>query len=76
DITAHVNFTAIRLAGEEEGLTTVEETLQAEWLRALGIADWGAGTEVWPEESALDDLGALIDPERLGRLRVLIQQRL
>ncbi|NLC58680.1 MAG: SAM-dependent methyltransferase [Armatimonadetes bacterium] len=71
DITAHVDFTALERAGEAEGLRTRCYTTQQEWLRSLGIADYLAGA---PPETR-DDLLALVDPERLGRLKVLLQQR-
>ena len=39
DLTAHVDFTALREAGEAEGLETIALTRQARWLAALGIFD-------------------------------------
>ncbi|MBI3946413.1 MAG: SAM-dependent methyltransferase [Armatimonadetes bacterium] len=75
DITAHVDFTAVRAAGEAAGLTTRAVTTQDEWLRSLGIDDWLSGRERWPDGQPRrpDDLLALIRPSGLGRLRVLIQ---
>src|SRR5262249_26215601 len=37
DLTAHVDFTALRRAGESEGLRTVAFTRLARWLLACGI---------------------------------------
>lgn len=77
DMTAHVDFTALRQAGEEAGLDTREECSQEQWLRDLGIGDWAASRERWPEGQPLsrEALAALVDPEALGRLRVLVQCR-
>lgn len=72
DITAHVDFTALRQAGEATGLAAGELVSQREWLTALGIGDW------MPREARRPDpvLAALVDPNGLGRLKVLTQTRL
>ncbi|MDX1644620.1 MAG: SAM-dependent methyltransferase [Thermoanaerobaculia bacterium] len=77
DLTAHVDFTALREAGEAEGLETFAFSRQALWLAALGIfedlAPEGAGAAdlVRRQEAAL-----LLDPEGMGEeIRVLVQGR-
>lgn len=77
DLTAHVDFTALREAGEAEGLETVAFTRQALWLAALGIFE-----ELSPEGERAADLSRrqeaamLLDPEGMGEeIRVLVQGR-
>jgi SAM-dependent MidA family methyltransferase len=72
DLTAHVDFTAVREAGEREGLTTVAFTRQALWLTACGLFEdlQGAGPE------ARQEAMALLDGEGMGEdIRVLVQAR-
>jgi SAM-dependent MidA family methyltransferase len=72
DLTAHVDLTALRRAGEEAGLTTVALTRQALWLASCGLfADLAeAGPEA--RQSAM----ALLDGEGMGEeIRVLVQAR-
>ena len=72
DLTAHVDFTALRQAGEKEGLTTVAFTRQALWLTACGLFEdlQGAGPE------ARQEAMALLDGEGMGEdIRVLVQAR-
>jgi SAM-dependent MidA family methyltransferase len=72
DLTAHVDFTALRQAGEKEGLTTVAFTRQALWLTACGLFEdlEGAGPE------ARQEAMALLDGEGMGEdIRVLVQAR-
>jgi SAM-dependent MidA family methyltransferase len=72
DLTAHVDLTALRRAGEESGLTTVALTRQALWLASCGLfADLAeAGPEA--RQSAM----ALLDGEGMGEeIRVLVQAR-
>jgi SAM-dependent MidA family methyltransferase len=70
DITAHVNFTAIRRAGEESGLRTEALVTQSKFL-----------TEIVPKVSAwapnqVRQIQTLTHPEHLGRpFKVLIQSR-
>jgi SAM-dependent MidA family methyltransferase len=76
DLTAHVNFTAIRDAGEEEGLRTEEFVTQARFLtriveRELREAD----SAKWPSEK-VRQFQTLTHPEHLGRaFHVLVQGR-
>jgi SAM-dependent MidA family methyltransferase len=79
DMTASVDFTTLRRAGEEAGLTTLGDTDQGAFLVRMGIGDGVASVaRERPEEIAeyfarrnvvLD----LIDPASLGRVRVLSQ---
>jgi len=72
DLTAHVDFTALRQAGEAAGLTTVAFTRQALWLTACGVFEdlQGAGPE------ARQEAMALLDGEGMGEdIRVLVQAR-
>jgi SAM-dependent MidA family methyltransferase len=72
DLTASVDFTSLRKAGEEVGLETIGLFRLAEWLGALGIFDdlQVAGVETRHEAMAL------LDPQGLGHdLRVLVQAR-
>lgn len=46
DITAHVNFTGIALAGQDAGLTVLGYTSQANFLLNCGIADLLAGASL------------------------------
>ena len=72
DLTAHVDFTALRQAGEKEGLTTVAFPRQALWLTACGLFEdlQDAGPE------ARQEAMALLDGEGMGEdIRVLVQAR-
>lgn len=72
DLTAHVDFTALREAGEAAGLRTVAFTRQALWLTACGLFEdlQDAGPE------ARQEAMALLDGEGMGEdIRVLVQAR-
>jgi SAM-dependent MidA family methyltransferase len=72
DLTAHVDFTALRRAGEAAGLTTFAFTRQALWLAACGLF------EDLQEASAETRLAAmaLLNGEGMGEdIRVLVQAR-
>lgn len=72
DLTAHVDFTALRQAGEEEGLETVAFTRQARWLLACGLFDQIQVTDQAGRVEAMD----LLNPEGMGEeIRVLVQSR-
>ena len=81
DMTAHVDFTSIKRAGEEHGLAVAGFTTQSRFLANLGIG--GAIEEVAKESpGALEEYYArrravteLIDPAGLGRIRVLAQRK-
>lgn len=79
DMTSHVDFTTLRRAGEEAGLTTVGLTSQAEFLTNVGITEALA-----PPEGEIDleerlarrrAVSELIDPAGLGRVKVLAQAK-
>ncbi|MEX2247534.1 MAG: SAM-dependent methyltransferase [Dehalococcoidia bacterium] len=77
DMTASVDFTTLRRAGERAGLRTLGSTDQAQFLVRLGI---GAGLTATAERNQMEEYFArrdvvmrLIDPAGLGRIRVLLQ---
>jgi SAM-dependent MidA family methyltransferase len=79
DLTAHVDFTSIRRAGEESGLTTLGLVTQSEFLANLGITEALASP---PDSTNLEEYAArrravteLLDPGGLGRIRVLVQAK-
>ncbi len=72
DLTAHVDWTALREAGEAAGLTTVTLTRQAPWLAACGLFDDLAAADLATRVAAM----ALLDGEGMGEvIRVLVQAR-
>ncbi len=72
DLTAHVDFTTVREAGEEAGLETLAWTRQTRWLLACGLFDDLAGASA----SQRAEARALLDPAGMGdALRVLVQAR-
>jgi SAM-dependent MidA family methyltransferase len=81
DLTAHVNFTALRLWGERRGLKTLGLVSQTAFLLALGqrneFADlYDEGMDETGRVRARLQLKTLIFPEGMGeRFRVLIQQK-
>jgi SAM-dependent MidA family methyltransferase len=78
DMTSHVDFTSLVRAGQEHGLELLGLTSQSRFLASLGI---GAGLERQSEGGpSLEEHYArrravteLIDPARLGRIKVLVQ---
>lgn len=77
DLTAHVNFTAVRQAGEAEGLRTVVQQSQGQFLRAILEAELGRDP-TWAREFSqrLREFQTLTHPEFLGRpFQVLAQRR-
>ena len=81
DLTAHVNFTALRQWGERAGLETVGLTSQTEFLLALGkeneFADlYEDGMDETDRLRARLQLKTLIFPEGMGeRFQVLMQKK-
>ena len=75
DLTAHVNFTTIRAAGEAAGLTTESFVTQAQFLVRIAEQTWrdkGSFGE-W-DADRLRQFKTLTHPEHLGRsFRVLVQ---
>jgi SAM-dependent MidA family methyltransferase len=81
DLTAHVNFTALRLWGQRHGLETLGLVSQTQFLLALGkqndFADlYDQGMPEADRVRARLQLKALIYPEGMGeRFQVLVQQK-
>ena len=77
DITAHVNFTAIRTAGESAGLKTEAFLTQAQLLTGIAARTWedeGVFGK-WTVER-IRQFQTLTHPEHLGRpFRALVQSR-
>jgi SAM-dependent MidA family methyltransferase len=77
DITASVNFTAIRAAGESVGLRTNAFLTQAQFLTGIAARTWkneGSFGKWSPERTR--QFQTLTHPEHLGRpFRVLVQER-
>jgi SAM-dependent MidA family methyltransferase len=72
DLTAHVDFTALIQAGEEEGLTTVSLTRQALWLTAAGLFEDLREAGLATRQQAME----LLHGEGMGEeIRVLVQGR-
>ncbi|MDO8673939.1 MAG: SAM-dependent methyltransferase [Dehalococcoidia bacterium] len=80
DITAHIDFTALARAGEEEGLAPISLTSQRDFLISLGLPAFvselkqkGLGAaEYRANFLALEELA---NPNGLGRLKVLLQSK-
>ena len=81
DLTAHVNFTALRLWGQRHGLETLGLVTQTAFLLALGkgndFADlYHDGMDDTTRLRARLQLKTLIFPEGMGeRFQVLVQQK-
>src|SRR5262245_50696601 len=80
DLTAHVDFSALRRAGEAAGLRTAAFTTQRELLSRLGLNGWLARLD--PARLSPADLfnararaAELVAPAGLGKLRVLLQTK-
>jgi SAM-dependent MidA family methyltransferase len=77
DITAHVNFTALQLAGESVGLKTESWCSQAQFLTRIAKQIWNLNDAFgeWTPSHARQ-FQTLTHPEHLGRrFRVLLQSR-
>lgn len=79
-MTAHVDFTSVVRSGRDSGFELVAFTSQQNFLPALGIGEALAGGPV--VAASLEEflarrraVEALLDPEGLGRVRVLVQGR-
>ncbi len=81
DLTAHVDFSLLREAGEREGLVLAGFTTQGEMLAGLGLGDLLVRLGQEPETTAADYYAAqaavlrLIDPGGMGRFGVLAMAR-
>jgi SAM-dependent MidA family methyltransferase len=75
DMTASVDFTTLKRVGEEAGLATLAMTDQASFLVRLGIGEGIAAAQGEMEEyfARRKVVMDLIDPARLGRVKVLLQ---
>lgn len=77
DLTAHVNFTALKLAGESAGCKTEAIASQAQFLTRIAARAWqpGAFFGEWTRDRTRQ-FQTLTHPEFLGRaFKVLIQSR-
>jgi SAM-dependent MidA family methyltransferase len=81
DITSSVDFTTLRRAGEEAGLHTIAMTDQAQFLVRMGIGA-GLGAVANGPSAQIEEYFArrnvvldLIDPAKLGRIKVLLQAK-
>jgi SAM-dependent MidA family methyltransferase len=81
DLTAHVDFSALRRAGEAAGLTFAGQTNQGAFLASLEMGDLLVSLGTDPRTSLPEYLAAqaatlrLIDPGGMGRFGVLIMAR-
>jgi SAM-dependent MidA family methyltransferase len=81
DLTAHVDFTSLREAGEATGTALAGFTTQAALLASLGLGERLVALQRDPEASLADYVSAqtvvlrLIDPGGLGRFGVLLMAR-
>jgi SAM-dependent MidA family methyltransferase len=81
DLTAHVDFSALRRAGEASGLTLAGVTTQGVFLTSLGLGDYLVQMQNDPATTADEYLATkaavfrLIDPGGLGRFGVLVMAR-
>ncbi|HEX2282746.1 MAG TPA: SAM-dependent methyltransferase, partial [Thermomicrobiales bacterium] len=81
DLTAHVDFSALRRAGEDAGLTFAGQTNQGAFLAGVEMGDLLVALGKDPETTLPEYLAAqaatlrLIDPGGMGRFGVLIMAR-
>jgi SAM-dependent MidA family methyltransferase len=76
DLTAHVNFTAVRRAGEQAGLTTETFESQGTFLSRIATRIWpGTSDNAWTPKR-IRQFQTLTHPQHLGHsFRVLVQRR-
>jgi SAM-dependent MidA family methyltransferase len=73
DITAHVNFSQLRMVGERAGLSSEEVLSQAQFLTRIAECEWQRQP---PSPAEIRQFQSLTHPEHLGRaFRVLVQSR-
>jgi SAM-dependent MidA family methyltransferase len=81
DLTAHVDFSALRRAGEKEGLVFAGQTTQGAFLASLEMGDLLVALGRDPATTLPEYLAAqaatlrLIDPGGMGRFGVLMMAR-
>jgi SAM-dependent MidA family methyltransferase len=77
DLTAHVDFTALRLLGERHGFRTLSQATQSEFLITAGLEAELQALQASPDTALPDYLRArsgivrMLDPRHMGRFRVL-----
>jgi len=78
DLTAHVDFTAVRQLAEARGFRTVSLTTQSEFLVAAGLEEELRALQAAPDLTLADYTRArsgivrMLDPRHMGRFRVLL----
>jgi SAM-dependent MidA family methyltransferase len=81
DLTAHVDFTAVRSLAEARGFRTVSMTTQSEFLVAAGLEAELQALQATPDLVLADYTRArsgivrMLDPRHMGRFRVLTLAR-
>ncbi len=81
DLTAHVDFTALRREAAALGFRTVSTTTQSEFLVAAGLEEEWRSLQASPDVGVADYARArsgivrLLDPRHMGRFRVLVLVR-
>jgi SAM-dependent MidA family methyltransferase len=81
DLTAHVDFTAVRRLAERRGFRTVSLTTQSEFLVAAGLEAELQDLQASPDLTVADYTRArsgiirMLDPRHMGRFRVLTLAR-
>jgi SAM-dependent MidA family methyltransferase len=74
DMTAHVDFTTLATAGEEEGLSVTGFTNQMSFLMGLGVEDMIA--QLTPETPEFRAALHLLKPDGMGRtFKILVQHK-
>lgn len=77
DLTAHVNFSLLKLLGERAGLSTEVDQSQAQFLTGIAQRVWKEGSDfgAWTSQHTRQ-FQTLTHPEHLGRaFRALVQSR-
>jgi SAM-dependent MidA family methyltransferase len=81
DLTAHVDFTALRRLAERRGFRTVSETTQSDFLVGAGLEEELRALQAAPDLTLADYVRArsgivhMLDPRHMGRFRVLVLAR-
>ena len=81
DLTCHVDFSALRRAGQAAAMQFAGLTTQGAFLAGLGLGDHLTQMQADPETGMSEYLATqavvmrLIDPGGLGRFRVLVMAR-
>jgi len=80
DMTSHVDFTSLMMAGEAHGMQTVEFTTQADFLAREGIGELLLEAQRTAPDAASytrrrEATIMLLDPAGMGSFRVLVQEK-